>query len=177
METRFGYRKTQVVNPVMALGMKQDAVVGAGRTTHHARDAMVKAPPRESGDFCMARRAEAALFIPEIAKDTRTPKRVLHTIRFAFFEVGFIGRIVGVRVAFNLDMSLVGGVTGQQQPHFVWLPLVIVRFPCKGPIHGPVPRKVLLLEPAQVFVWVPSSGPSPQTREDFVIHANKQAFN
>ena len=39
-----------------------------------------------------------------------------------------------------------------------------------------MPLKVFLLEPTQIFVSVPPSGPSPQTREDFVIRARKRAF-
>jgi hypothetical protein len=88
--TRFGNRKTQVMNPVMALGMKQDAVIDPGRTTHYPGDAIVKAPPCERSDFGVAHRTEAALLIPKKAKKTRTPKRVPHMIRFALFEVGFV---------------------------------------------------------------------------------------
>jgi hypothetical protein len=69
-------------------------------------------------------------------------------IRFAFFEVGFADRIIGIRVASDLDMSLDGGVTGQPQPRFLWLPLVIVRFPGEGPTPFPVLFKVFLLDPA-----------------------------
>jgi hypothetical protein len=36
-ETRFRYSNTLVVNPVMALRMKRDAVLDAARATHHAR--------------------------------------------------------------------------------------------------------------------------------------------
>jgi len=39
--TRFGNGKMQVMNPVMALGMKQDAVLGAGRTTLQSGDTIV----------------------------------------------------------------------------------------------------------------------------------------
>jgi hypothetical protein len=67
-ETRLGNRKTQAMNPVMAIGMKQDAVLGTGRTTHHPRDAVMKAPSGETGDFSLAHRAEAALVIPKKAK-------------------------------------------------------------------------------------------------------------
>ena len=68
----------------------------------------MQSPSRDSGDFGLAYQTETALFMPEIAKNTRASKRVPHVIRFAFLEVGFAGRIVGVRVAFNLDMSLDG---------------------------------------------------------------------
>jgi len=92
----------------MALRVKQDAVIGTGRTTHHAGDAMVKTPPGETGDFGGAHRAEAALFQPEKAKKTGAPKRGPHMICFTFLEVGLIGRIVGIRIASNLDMSTYG---------------------------------------------------------------------
>ena len=99
------------MNPVMALGMKQNTVLSTGGSTHHARNAIVQAPSRDPGDFCIAHRAEAALFVPEEAKKARTPKRILHMIPFAFLEVGFIVRIVWVRFAFNLDVSLDGSTT------------------------------------------------------------------
>jgi hypothetical protein len=54
--------------------------------------------------------------------------------------------------------------------------MFIVRFSDKGPIPCSAPLKVFRLDPAQGFVRVPSSGPPPQTREDFVIHATKGAF-
>jgi hypothetical protein len=40
--------------------MKQDAVLDAARATHHARDAVMKAPSRGTGDSCLAHRAESA---------------------------------------------------------------------------------------------------------------------
>ena len=52
----------------------------------------MKAPACDSGDFCIALRAESTLFIPEIAKSMGTPKRFQHVSPFAFFEVGFIGK-------------------------------------------------------------------------------------
>ena len=69
----------------------------------------MQSPSRDSGDFGLAGQTETTLFMPEITKSTRASERVPHMIRFAFLEVGFIGRIVGVRVVFNLDMSLDGG--------------------------------------------------------------------
>ena len=72
----------------------------------------MKAPARDPGDFCIALRAESTLFIPEIAKSAGTPKRFQHVSPFAFFEVGFIGWIVRVRFAFNLDVSFDGSALG-----------------------------------------------------------------
>ena len=74
----------------------------------------MQAPSRDPGDFYVAYWAEAALFIPEKAKKTGATKRILHMIRFTFLEVSFIDRIVGVRVASNLDMSSDGNATGQE---------------------------------------------------------------
>ena len=76
------------MNPVMALRVKQDAVLGTGRATLHSGDAMVKTPPGETGDFGVAHRAEAALFSPEKAKKTGAPKRVPHMVPFAFLPSG-----------------------------------------------------------------------------------------
>ena len=72
----------------------------------------MKAPACEPGDFYVALGAESTLFMPEIAKSAGTPKRFQHVSPFAFFEVGFIGWIVRVRFAFNLDVSLDGSALG-----------------------------------------------------------------
>ncbi len=59
----------------------------------------MKAPARDPSDFCIARSAEATLFIPEKAKRTSAPKRFPHMGFFAFFEVD--DRLV----ALALDLS------------------------------------------------------------------------
>jgi Protein of unknown function (DUF2750) len=69
---------------------------------------MVKAPARDPSDFGIAHSAEPALFMPEKTKRTSTPKRILHMGSFALFEVGFIDRVVGVRVTFDFNVSLDG---------------------------------------------------------------------
>ena len=68
----------------------------------------MKAPAGDPGDGCSAQRAESTLFIPEIAKSTGTPKRVQHMSPFTFFEVGFIGGIVRVRFAPDLNVPFDG---------------------------------------------------------------------
>ena len=75
----------------------------------------MKAPTCDPGDFCIALRAESTLFIPEIAKSASTPKRFPHVSPFAFLEVGFIGWIVRVSFAFNLDVSFDGSALGVVQ--------------------------------------------------------------
>ena len=72
----------------------------------------MKAPTCDPGDFCIALCAESTLFIPEIAKRAATSKRVQHVSPFAFFEVGFIGGIVRVRFALDLDVSFDGSALG-----------------------------------------------------------------
>ena len=134
---------------------------------------MVKAPARDPSDFCIAHRAEATLFIPEKAKRTSTPERFLHMGCFACFEVSLIGRVVGVRVSFDFNVSLDGGATGGPQPNPDRLALVITRFTEEGPVTSTTRRKVLLFAPACVLVRVSSSCPLPQTRKDVVIHAGK----
>ena len=136
---------------------------------------MVQAPTREPSDFGIAHRADPALFMPEKAKRASTPKRFLHMDSFALFEVDFIGGVVGVRVTFDFNVSLDGGVTGVVQPNWTGLPLVIARFTEEGPVTTTTQRKVLVFAPACVLVRVSSSCPSPQTREDVVIHAGKRA--
>ena len=73
----------------------------------------MKTPTRDPGDALLAYGAEASLYIPEKAKHTSTPKRCRHMICFAFLEVGFISRIVGVGFAFDLNVSLNGSATGE----------------------------------------------------------------
>jgi hypothetical protein len=136
----------------------------------------MKAPACDPSDFCIALRAEATLFIPEIARSTSTPKRFQHVSPFAFFEVGFIGWIVRVSFAFDLDMSFDGSALGAVQPDFIWPSFVIAGFTEEGPVTVPAPFKVFWFEPARVFVRVSSSCPLPQTREECVIHAFERAF-
>ena len=133
----------------------------------------MKAPARDPSDFCITHSAEPALFMPEKAKRTSTPKRFLHMSSFALFEVGFIGRVVGVRVSFDFNVSLEGCATGVAQPNLAWLALVITRFTEEGPVTTTMRHKILLFAPACVLVRVSSSCPSPQTREDFVINTAK----
>ena len=135
----------------------------------------MKTPARDPSDFCIARRAEATLFIPEKAKRTSAPKRVLHVGFFAFFEVSLIGRVVGVRISLDFNVPLDGDATGGPQPNLNGLALVITRFTEEGPVTTATRRKVLPFAPACVLVRVSSSCPLPQTREDVVIHAGKRA--
>ena len=111
----------------------------------------------------MAQRAESTLFIPELAKSASTPKRFQHVSPFPFFEVGFIGWIVRVGFAFNLDVPFDGGALGVVQPDFICLSFVIAGFTEEGPVPIPALGKVFRFEPTRTFVRVPSSCPFPQT--------------
>ena len=150
----------------MALWMKQNAVIGTRGTTLYSGAAVMKTPTCEPGDPQIADGTEAALYIPEKAKRSSTPKRIRHVISFAFLEVGFIGRIVRVCFAFDLNMPSNGRATRQPQPLGFWAALAVARFPEKAPVVKSLPPKILLLEPALGFFWMPSPGPLPQTRED-----------
>ncbi len=123
----------------------------------------MKAPACDPGDLCIALCAESTLFIPEIAKSTNTPKRFQHVSAFAFFEVGFIGWIVRVSFAFDLDVSFDGSAHGVVQPDLVWPSFVIAGFTEEGPVPIPALGKVFRFDPARAFVRVPSSCPFPQT--------------
>lgn len=136
----------------------------------------MKAPAGDPGDFCIAQRAETTLFMPEVAKSTSTPKGFQHVSPFAFFEVGFIRWIVRVSFAFYLDVSFDGSAHGVVQPDFIWPSFVIAGFAEEGPIPIPTPVKVFRFDPARAFIRVPSSCPSPQTREDHEINASECAF-
>ena len=72
----------------------------------------MKAPACDPGDFGITQCAESTLFLPEIAKSADAPKRFQHMSPFAFCEVGFIGWIVRVRFAFDLDLSFYGSALG-----------------------------------------------------------------
>jgi len=85
---------------------------------HHTGDVMIKTPSRDSGDPKTACGAEPTLELPEKAKCLSTPKRRRHMIRFTFLEVGFIVGVVWVSFAFDLDVSLNGRATSEQQVHF-----------------------------------------------------------
>jgi hypothetical protein len=136
----------------------------------------MQAPAGDPGDFGIALRAESTLFMPEIAKSAGTPKRFQHVSPFAVFEVGFIGWIVRVGFAFDLDMSFDGSALGVVQPDSIWPSFVIAGFTEEGPVTIPAPVKVFRFEPARAFVGVPSSCPLPQTREDVAIHVSKRVF-
>ena len=136
----------------------------------------MKAPACDPGDFCLALRAESTLFIPEMAKSAGTPKRFQHVSPFPFFEVGFIGWIVRVSFALNLDVSFDGSALGVVQPDFSRPSFVIAGFTEEGPVPIPTSVKIFRFEPARTLVRVPSSCPSPQTREDDEIDASECAF-
>jgi len=102
------------VNPVVALWMDQNAVIYPRGATQHSGDAVVKTPSRDPGDPEIAYGAEPTLVLPEKAKCSSTPERSRHVIPFAFLEVGFIGRIIWVGFALDLNVSLNGRATGEQ---------------------------------------------------------------
>jgi hypothetical protein len=87
----------------------------------------------------MAHSADPALFMPEEAKRTSTPKRFLHMGCFALFEVSLKGGVVGVRVTFDFNVSLDGCATGMAQPNWTGLPLVIARFNAEACRKRPQP--------------------------------------
>jgi hypothetical protein len=127
----------------------------------------MKAPTCDPGNSLVAHGAISTLFIPEKAKSTSTSKRVLHVICFAFLEVGRIGRIVRVGLAFDFDVSFNGRAHGAVEPDLAWLPLGVAGFTEEGPVISMTPLKIFPFEPAQAFVRVSSSGPPPQAGEDF----------
>ncbi len=124
----------------------------------------MKPPACDPGDSCIAQRAESTLFMPEIAKSASTPKRFQHVSRFPFFEVGFIGWIVRVSFAFDLDVPFDGSALGVAQPDFIWLSFVIAGFTEEEPVTVPALGKIFRFEPARVFIRVPSSCPLPPQR-------------
>ena len=112
-------------------------------------------PACDPGDSGIAQHAESTLFMPERAKSAGTPKRFQHVSPFPFFEVGFIGWIVRVSFAFDLDVPFDGSALGVVQPDFIWLSFVIAGFTEEGPVTVPALSKIFRFEPARVFVRVP----------------------
>jgi len=94
----------------------------------------MKAPTGNPGNSLVAHGAMSALFIPEMAKSASTPEGVPHMVCFAFFEVGFTGRIVRVGFAFDFNVSFNGRAYGAVQPDLTWLPLVVACLPEEGPV-------------------------------------------
>ncbi len=74
----------------------------------------MNAPACDPGDLGLAHGAEPALEPPEKAKGPRPPKRSRHIVSFAFFEVGFMDRIVGISGTLDLNVPLNGRATGKQ---------------------------------------------------------------
>jgi hypothetical protein len=104
--------------------------------------------------------------MPDKAKSLSTPKPFQHVIPFAFFEVGFVSRIIRVGFAFDLNVSFNGYATGKQQPQFMPLPFFVTGLPEEDPVTVLMPLKVFVFEPARVFFRVSSSSPLPQLIED-----------
>ena len=73
----------------------------------------MQTPTRDPSDLGIAHGADPALKLPEKAKSPRTPKRSLHVVSFAFFEVGFMGWLVRISGALDLDVPLNGRATGE----------------------------------------------------------------
>jgi hypothetical protein len=86
--------------------------IGSDPSLESKRAVRTVLPTCDPGDLCIALRAESTLFRPEITKSAGTPKRFQHVSPFAFFEVGFIGWIVRVSFAFDLDVSFDGSALG-----------------------------------------------------------------
>jgi hypothetical protein len=67
----------------------------------------------DPGDLGVAHGADPALEPPEKVKSPCPPKRSRHIVSLAFFEVGFMGRIVRIGGALDLDVPLNGRATGE----------------------------------------------------------------
>src|SRR5258708_819931 len=126
----------------------------------------MKAPSRDPGDFCIAHRAESVLFMPDKAKSLSTPKPLHHGIPFAFFEVGFISRIIRACFAFHLNVSFNVYSTGQQQPQVMPSTFFVTGLAEEDPVTVLMPLKVFVFEPARVFVGMSSSCPLTHLIED-----------
>src|SRR5260370_16825084 len=90
---------------------------------------------------------------------------------FTVCEVGCIDGIIRVGFGFDFNVSCNGCAGGGKQPHFLRFPLLIACFPKEGPVPPPLERKLFRFGPTEVFVWLSSSRPSPQPRDDGCIAA------
>src|SRR5207302_3343721 len=133
--------------------MNQDAVIYTRGTTHHKGDAIMETPTRDSGDVGVAYGAEPTLVMPEKAKCSSTPKRFRHMIPFAFLEVGFIGRVVRVGFALDLNMSLNGRATSEEQSHLCGMPSSSYDSPKNVQSLCPCCSKYFCLSQPGYFLW------------------------
>src|SRR5215469_5286271 len=137
----------------------------------------MEAPSRNPGVIRMLHKgADSALGVPEGAKLLSIPKRGRHLIAFACLEVCLISRIVRVGFAFDLDVSLNGRATSEQQMHFTWYAFVVTRFSGKDPIVLFLLLKILLFDSASRLLWMPWPGPFTQTEEDSVVRTLENAL-
>ena len=106
----------------------------------------MKTPAGDPGDFVL-HSVQSPRCSYQRKRRVRIPRNVRHE-PLAVFEVGFIGWIVRVRFAFNLDVSFDGSALGVVQPDFSRPSFVIASFIEEGPHTIPTPLKVFQFDPA-----------------------------
>ena len=90
----------------MAIGMKQDPIVGCIFPSIHSPYKMVVVPSCELGDLLLADWTESLLLFPE-GKQLPFPFEIVyHLDAEAFFKVLFPGGIVWVGFSLDFDVSL-----------------------------------------------------------------------
>src|SRR5262249_4305941 len=87
-----------------------------------------------------------------------------------FFKVHFPLRGIRIGCPFDLDMPLNGHVPCTKEREFMGWPLVMRICPHEGPLAALVRAKVFLRYPVARLLWMPPSGPCPQSREDGCVY-------
>src|SRR5215472_8476163 len=94
----------------VAIGMKQDPIVGGLPPSVYPPHQVVVVPAGETGDLLLADRTDSFLFFPE-GNPLVFPLEVLrHLDTEAFFKVRFPGWVVGIGRSFDFPVALDGDV-------------------------------------------------------------------
>jgi hypothetical protein len=112
-------------------------------------------------DWLLTGRTHAILPSPDTIELPVTSRRVQHFLAPSGLEVLFPFGVMGIGVRFNLDMPLYWRIRFLQQDEISLRS--ILYFFCSGkyPLPGASGFKVLILNPAGSFIWMPSYRPSP----------------
>ncbi len=90
---------------MMTLRMEEQTVLGCIRATMRSPNNVVVVPPSEFGDFLVADRTEAVLFLPEANELASLSEIVHHFEAKSLLKVGFPSRVVRVGFAFDFPVS------------------------------------------------------------------------
>src|SRR5258708_26192858 len=163
------------MNLPVAIGVKQDPIVGGIFPSVHSPHKMVVVPSCELGDLLLTDRTEPFLFFPEGDQLPFPLEVVYHLDAEAFFKVLFPGGIVGVCLSFDFHMSLDRDICRGEETIFY------VAFFCSKESYAhpflPVAGfEVAFFNPLLVLAGLPPFRPSPQGLGDGMADSCNVAF-